>query len=325
MTKNGFDDSFSQNSENWLTQQMQRWQTLVDGIASGETQQTWSDFIQQNQKQSFQDIPADQEALLKLVSEQSSRFTEFAESLLKRTDTTDTDQLVDQFQQYMQQQCNAMLNEQWNLPEPFASLIRQQPLNRSALSEGPMREYLEKLADSPDIGNSLFSPTQVKEGAKALLDYQDALNDYLAQYDQIFNNTGERLKQLLRQDDIEIDSIKQLHNLWVDCYEKAYAETVFTDRYQASHGRISNSLMQARKLALHSRDQKLQEYGFVTRKELDSTLKQQHKMRKQLRTQQNQIDQLQQQIQLLQQQLSKPAPRNTTNTSQKKSAKKVVK
>ena len=174
----------------------------------------------------------------------------------------------------MHQQTTEMLSQQWNLPEPLASLLKNQPLSRATLTEGPLRDYLDKLALSPDIaGNNIgynpFTQIQIRDGAKALLEYQNALADYVEQYEQIFKKTGDQLKQILQQEDTHIDSIKQLHNLWIDCYEQSYADTVFTDHYQECHGRVSNTLMQVQKFAQEIRDSKLKEFGFVTQSELE--------------------------------------------------------
>ncbi|MEH6578185.1 MAG: poly(R)-hydroxyalkanoic acid synthase subunit PhaE [Amphritea sp.] len=301
-------DDFKAHTDSWLTEQITRWQALVSGTSTSQSE-SWMDLINKYQGASQKDLPQQHAELLNMVSSQSARFTAFAESLLQQQGKQpQIDSLIEKFQHYMHQQTTDMLSQQWNLPEPLASLLKNQPLSKATLTEGPLREYLEKLALNPEIaspgtGHNPFSQIQIRDGAKALLDYQNALSDYIQQYELIFSKTGEQLKQSLQQDDTSIDSIKQLHNLWVDCYEQAYADTVFTDTYQECHGRVSNTLMQVQKLAQEIRDSKLKEYGFVTQAELNNTLKQQHKMRKQMRQQQTLIDNLQQQLQNLQQEL----------------------
>lgn len=306
MTDSFSSDSFNKDAEQWLRDQTERWQKLLQGESVAGTPD-WEQLFSGPHQDLFRhlgdNLGEHQEALMQMVSSQSSRFTSFAESLLKQaqrdTDNggqADTDALIDGFRDYLRQQCNELLTQQWNLPEPFASLIKKQSLQ--PLTEGPLRQYLEQLATTPDLGNMPFSNTQIRAVSQAILDYQDALKDYLQQYDLIFDRASEQLKQSLQQD-TEIDSIKALHNVWVECYESAYANQVFTPQYQTCHGRISNSLMRARKLAFESRDLKLREFGFVTRGELDASLKQQHKMRKLLKKQQNEINELQKQVKLL--------------------------
>ncbi|WP_432473859.1 poly(R)-hydroxyalkanoic acid synthase subunit PhaE [Amphritea sp. HPY] len=316
-------DRSDTGAEYWLKEQLQRWQDIAQGITPQGNEQ-WQKFMSGFDGQSFPDLSEQQAELLNLVKRQSEHYTVFSESLLK-PDPADfnAEQFAERFQKYMQQQCNEMLGKQWNLPEPFASLIKSTPLSAESVKKIPLRELLEQLAQSPDIGSGPFgqiqNPGQMRDISQALLDYQDALIGYLEQYDQIFNQTGVELKQILQQDDTEIDSIKALHNLWVDCYEKAYKDTVFTDSYQTSHGRISNSLMQVRKLAFSIRDKKLQEFGFVTREELNSTLKQQHRMRKQLRQQQQEITELRLQIDELVEALKQSPADNKMKTSRKRS------
>ncbi|RTE67586.1 hypothetical protein EH243_01155 [Amphritea opalescens] len=280
----------STGSDSWLQEQLQHWQEMAEQLPL-QTEQ-WQAFLDSTQAGPITDFGDQQANLLNLVKHQSEQFSQFAESLLNKScENGNQDQLIDQIQHYMQRQCNDLLSRQWNLPEPFASLMKEAVLNADSLAQAPLRELLEQLAKSPDIGNAPYSPAQVRSLAQAMLDYQDSLQEYLQQYEQIFNQTGDELKQRLDQQ-AEIDSVNVLQNLWVECYEQAYRDTVFTEQYQACHGRISNSLNKVRKLAFSSRDKKFKEFGLVTREELDSTIRQQHQLRKQLRRQQQEIDEL---------------------------------
>lgn len=298
--------SSASGTDNWLQEQLQRWQEMAEQLTQSKSEQL-QQFLDSFQCGPITDFSDQQANLLKLVKSQTQQFSHFAESLRDTTsDTLSTDTLVDQMQSYMQQQCNELLSQQWNLPEPFAALMRDTLLKPDSLSQTPLRELLEQLAKSPEIGTGPYSPSQVRALARAVIDYQDALADYLQQYEQIFNQTGVDLKQLLEQQTADIDSVKVLQNLWIECYEKAYRDTVFTDQYQASHGRISNSLNRVRKLAFESRDKKLKELGLVTREELDSTIRQQHQLRKQLRRQQREIEELRAIITAVQMQQNSP-------------------
>nr|WP_019622279.1 poly(R)-hydroxyalkanoic acid synthase subunit PhaE [Amphritea japonica] len=287
------DTGTDSNATSWLQEQLQQWQETLqaNNPAAGES---WQSFLNSIQAPDMTDFSDQQANLIGLVKTQTDQFSRFTEALLqsKKQPALDTEVLVDQFQDYMQAQCNELLSRQWNIPEPLASMFKNSLLTAESLESTPMREMLEQLAKSPEIGSGSYSPAQMRSIAQACIDYQDALGDYLQQYDQIFSQTGDDLKQLLQNQNTEIDSVKALQNLWVDCYENAYRDTVFTDQYQNSHGRISNSLNRVRKLAFSSRDKKLKELGLVTREELDSTIRQQHKMRKHLRQQQQEIDEL---------------------------------
>ncbi|WP_290703461.1 poly(R)-hydroxyalkanoic acid synthase subunit PhaE [Amphritea sp.] len=303
----GTDSTADSTAANWLQEQLQQWQETIqaNNPAAGDP---WQSFLKSIQAPDMTDFSDQQANLIDLVKSQTDQFSQFTESLLQsvklHTGSADsetsgsenpplnTEALVDQFQGYMKTQCNDLLSRQWNMPEPLASLLKNSALTAESLKSAPMRDILEQLAKSPEIGSGSYSPAQMRSLAQACIDYQDALGDYLQQYDHIFSQTGDDLKQLLQQQNTEIDSIKGLQNLWVECYEKAYRDTVFTDQYQNSHGRISNSLNQVRKLAFNSRDKKLKELGLVTREELDSAIRQQHKMRKQVRKQQQEIDEL---------------------------------
>ena len=292
----------SGSTDNWLQEQLQHWQKMAQQLTPMQPEQ-WQQFLDSFQGGPTTDFSDQQANLLNMVKSQASQFSHFADSLRdKNSDNLNTEALVEQMQKYMQQQCNEMLSRQWNLPEPFATLMKDALLDPEVLAQTPFRELLEQLAKAPEIGNGPYSPAQIRSLAQAVIDYQDSLHDYLQQYKHIFNQTGADLKQLLDQQTNEIDSVKVLQNLWIECYEKAYRETVFTEQYQACHGRISNNLNRVRQLAFSNRDKKLKEFGLVTREELDSTIRTQHLMRKQLRQQQQEIEELRALIATLQNQ-----------------------
>lgn len=298
----------SSGSESWLQEQLQRWQEIAQQLPLQPEQ--WQVLFDSIQAGPITDFSDQQAKLLDLVKRQSEQFSHLAKSLLETLSVNgSTDQLVEQLQHHMQYQCKDILSRQWHLPEPLASLFKESILNSESVSQAPLRELLEQLAKKPAIGTDPYNPLQVRALAQAMLDYQDSLHNYLQQYEQIFQQTGEDLKQRLDQPTTDIDSIKALHNLWIECYEKAYRETVFTEQYQACHGHLSNSLNKIRKLTFSSRDKQLKEFGLVTREEFDSAIRQQHQLRKQLRQQQQQIDELQALMLSLK-------PRSTTKRSQ---------
>ncbi|MBU2964520.1 poly(R)-hydroxyalkanoic acid synthase subunit PhaE [Amphritea sp. 2_MG-2023] len=298
----------SSGSDSWLQEQLQRWQVMAQQMPlKSEQWQTFLDSLQVGPSTDFRDQQAN---LLNLVKHQSEHFSHFAESLLQKSSgNVSHEQLVDQLQTYMQHQCNDLLSRQWHIPEPFAGLMKDAVLNSESLTQAPLRELLEQLAKTPEIGNGPYSPAQLRALAQAMLDYQDSLQDYLQQYEHIFEQTGEDLKQLLDQSTSDIDSLNALQNLWIECYEKAYRDTVFTEQYQTAHGRISNSLNRVRKLAFDSRDNKFKELGLVTRAELDSAIYQQHQLRKQVRRQQQEINELRTLVNSLAAQLTQPRQR----------------
>lgn len=300
----------SSGSDSWLQEQLQRWQEMAQQMPLKSEQ--WQIFLDSLQIGPSTDFGDQQANLLNLVKHQSEQFKHFAESLLQQTrcDASHA-QLVDQLQAYMQHQCNDLLSRQWHIPEPFTGFMKDAMFN-GASSQAPLRELLEQLAKTPEIGSGPYSPAQLRSLAQAVLDYQDSLQDYLQQYEYIFEQTGEDLKQLLDQSSSDIDSLNTLQDLWVECYEKAYRDTVFTEQYQTAHGRISNSLNRVRKLAFDSRDNKLKELGLVTRAELDSAIHQQHQLRKQVRRQQQEIDELRALINSLAPQATQPRQRGKT-------------
>ena len=90
-------DNYTQAAENWLKAQIEHWQALASGGASGGSE-SWTDLISKYQNTSFKDLPEQHAELLSMISSQSARFTEFAESLLQQQGKQpEIDSLIEQF------------------------------------------------------------------------------------------------------------------------------------------------------------------------------------------------------------------------------------
>jgi len=78
----------------------------------------------------------------------------------------------------------------------------------------------------------------------------------------------------------EINSLKELYNLWVDCNEKAYAEYVYTDEYSELYGRLSNALMAVKQHYGKVIDQMLSRLNLPTKKGVNTMLKRQQELKR---------------------------------------------
>ncbi|WP_286239083.1 poly(R)-hydroxyalkanoic acid synthase subunit PhaE [Neptuniibacter halophilus] len=295
-----------ENNGSTLDALLEAQKTYWEQIASGsgaQSPEAWAEFIARNQETVKQEAPKQFSQLLDILGAQSANFTQYGEELLKQYREGGEQHIndaVQQFQKYMQKQTADALMQQWQFPEQFASLFKTHSFRDDLLFENPFISGMKSLLETPVIGGQRESQEQIREAIRLTLEYQEALQEYVNHYNSINQHAASKMLQILGNSDDKINSLQQLHDIWVDAYESAYADTVFTDAYQRSHGRISNALMQLRKYVQDVRDVHFQSVGLATRKGLDTALQRQHQMRKEQRTSHRELQALKQQVNELQ-------------------------
>ncbi|MCP4598237.1 poly(R)-hydroxyalkanoic acid synthase subunit PhaE [Neptuniibacter sp.] len=289
--------------EDLLQAQQAYWKQITSG-ADAQSPEEWAEFVSHNQKKLSQETPQQFSQLLDILGAQSRNFTQFGEDLLRQYRSGGEQHLneaVLQFQNYMQKQTGEMLMQQWQIPEQFASLFKTHSFRDDLMFENPFISGMKSLLETPVVGGNQESQQQIREAIKLTIEYQEALQEYVEHYNSINQNASTKMLQALTNMEEKASSLQQLHDIWVEAYESAYSDTVFTDAYQRSHGRISNALMQLRKFTQDVRDVHFQSVGLATRRGLDTALQRQHKLRKEMRASNREMQAMKQQIQELQQ------------------------
>jgi polyhydroxyalkanoate synthase subunit PhaE len=147
----------------------------------------------------------------------------------------------------------------------------------SALGINQVRDQLHgrvnQVLSTPAIGSMREQQEQVQNLVKLQLDYQQALQDYAATYDEIGVKCVEALQEQIQQRMVEgnpIESLREVHDLWIDSCEQAYANYVVTDKYVGVYGRLVNSLMALTRHGTMMVDQVLSAMNMPTRSEVDT-------------------------------------------------------
>lgn len=222
-----------------------------------------------------------------ILSTQTTDFLQFGNSILAQIENNplknSLQEPLNQFRDYVQQQTGEALLTQWQLPENVAALFRTHSFQDDILFENPYTSGLKSLLNFPSVGATHEFQQNTRDGIKFLMEYQDALSEYIEQYSQINQEATKALTQNLTEGSDVVETLGQLHDLWVNCYERTYAECLYTEEYQQSHGRVSNAVMRLRKYAQDMRDIQFEALGLATRKGLDTALQRQHTLRKEMR------------------------------------------
>ncbi len=182
--------------------------------------------------------------------------------------------------------------------ESMKSMLEQSQAMQSAFPTLPFlqadfhKDYLkvieilsaaDKYSSIPGVGSNRESLEQIQEGVRLMGEYQQVSHEF----NILMNKVGVEALEVMRLMIIEmaergeeINSLKELYNLWVDCNEKAYAEYVYTDEYSELYGRLSNALMAVKQHYGKVIDQMLSRLNLPTNKGVNTMLKRQQELKR---------------------------------------------
>lgn len=314
--------------QQWLESQKAHWQSLLGDGASTPTD--WQAVIQ-----SCQDLAthqtADQAELTASMAKQIQSFSHYGEQLLRSLQQTasadninknpdtdfDLDQAINAFSNHLHQQASEPFYRQLQLPEamqqPFHQLLQQLGLSPSEFTSFP---FLHQ-----GLGRQQSNQRdKLLKISQTLTEFGDAMRDYSKRHQQINELTSQQLSEKLRQQ-TPPETLSELHNLWVDCYEHNYKQQLLTEEYQHSYGRFTNATLSLQKQLRHYWQSEQRILGLVPYNDYDELLQSHHQLRKNHKKSLRKVEQLQhdsaqqqQRIDALEQQLQKLILASTTST-----------
>ena len=139
-----------------------------------------------------------------------------------------------------------------------------------------MTSFMDKLLSVPGVGPDRKIQAQTRKGIRLFNEYQQVFNEYNAEMSKV----GVEALQALRlrilemaEQGKEINSLREIYDLWVDCNEKAYTECVYTDEYSELYGRLTNTLLALKQHNGKLVDQLLIKFNIPTRQGMNTVLK----------------------------------------------------
>lgn len=81
----------------------------------------------------------------------------------------------------------------------------------------------------------------------------------------------------------QIESLKTLYDLWVDCAEEAYAEIALSEEFREAYGEMVNTQVRARQLQQEQAEYLCQQLGMPTRSDVSSLGERLHALRREMR------------------------------------------
>lgn len=234
-----------------------------------------------------------------LVSDQLTRFMRAAADINKATENWQ-DKLSEHFkdlkvlftnnQSNVAQSFNGMMGA-WQLM-PLDTL--QRTFSSSSFMPGDflqdfkpegIQDVTDKFLSVPGIGYTRESQEQIQEGIKLLNEYQKTLQEYNNASSRVVVEAMENMHSKIlemAEEGQEINSLRKIYDLWVDCNEDAYAEFVISKEYSELYGRMVNSLMAFKQHGRNIVDEALAAMNMPTRKGVDTIKKRQQELRREL-------------------------------------------
>ena len=193
-------------------------------------------------------------------------------------------------------------------------------------------ENIERVTDRflsvPGVGYTRESQEQFQQGIKLWNHYIKASNEF----NNAMGNVGINALDSMRMKIIEmskhgkeINSLREIYDLWVDCNEEAYAKFVYSDQYSQLNGKLTNALMAVKQHGRNIVDETLGAMNMPTRRGINTVQKRQQEMRREQKVAENKIENLEDEIVLLRERLkdkNRPASENKLPVSGNKKAKK---
>jgi len=168
------------------------------------------------------------------------------------------------------------------LPGDFLQALKPEGL-RQATDE--VHDQIGRFLSVPSVGYTREWQDQNQRGARLVLHYQRASQEYLNAHARLGVDTIERFsKRVMERAETgqEITSLREVYDLWVDAGEAAYSEFVLTEEYAAIYGRLVNALMALKHHSQNLVDEAVGAANLPTRRDMTTLQCRQQEVRRQI-------------------------------------------
>jgi class III poly(R)-hydroxyalkanoic acid synthase PhaE subunit len=189
---------------------------------------------------------------------------------------------------------------------------------------------IEQLLGLPPLGYTREWQEQLQEWTRLSLAYAGTTQEFARVLAKVAQRAlelmGERLTELSCQGE-SLGGLRAAYDLWVDCGEAAYAETLSTPEFPALQAELVNALMRLKRHEQRMLDEVMTGMNMPTRRELDTSHKRVYELRRELRALQacvqdmDSINELREQLEELRDKVD--APQRRTTPAAGRSAKKT--
>ena len=136
------------------------------------------------------------------------------------------------------------------------------------------RAKLDEVLSAPGLGYTRESQADLQQFARLFLEYQKAQHSYYHFFVEMSKRSLDAMRDrlMVRMADGEepISSVRELYDLWVECSETVYGESVLGDEYSRLNGEMINALMALKQQSARITDEMAGMMNMPTRQEVDT-------------------------------------------------------
>ena len=146
-----------------------------------------------------------------------------------------------------------------------------------------MQLVTDKFLSMPGVGYTRESQEKIQLGIKLWNDYQKVAQEYNSEMYKVVIAALDDMKQRIlkmSQEGKDINSVRQIYDIWVDCNEDAYARFTFSPEFSDLYGRLTNALMAVKQHGQIIVDEILGAMSMPTRRGMNTLQKRQQEMRR---------------------------------------------
>ncbi len=176
------------------------------------------------------------------------------------------------------------------LPGDFLQALKPEGL-RQVTDE--VHDRIGRFLSVPSVGYTREWQDQNQRGAKLLMNYQRALQEYLNAHARLGVGTIERFSKRVTdrvESGQEITSLREIYDLWVDAGEAAYGEFVLTEEYAAIYGKLVNALMALKHHSQNRVDEAVGAVNLPSRRGMTTLQRRQQEVRRQIAALKSDLD-----------------------------------
>lgn len=175
-------------------------------------------------------------------------------------------------------------------PGEMEKALRKLPPDGSEMTHA-LHQYLSL----PPIGYTREWQEQYQEWMQLALEYGHSLQAFAGLLGKVVERAlalfGQRLQEKLSKGE-SFEGLRAVYNLWIDCGEDAYAETVATHEFPRLQAEMINALMRMKRQEQFLVEEVMTALNMPTRQELDTTHKRVYELQEQLRKLQSSLEDL---------------------------------
>lgn len=334
------------NSMNWRDLQKQYIESIDSFFKTqSKPQFPWEQAMDYWWKTNNVSMPFDQLEVFNKIMNQGRSFYFLGEQLSNLLELLSTQKktkknwmkMLDEQIELMKQAYNAQSNSyqeglfsEWNTSEQaWQSVMNFIPGLDKNISEAEFQDYMEKFLSMPGLGLNRELQEKVQHTILSFKRYQEINKKYNDAMSQVASNGLDLLKEKLfelTKKKENIDSLRAVYDLWVDCNEEVYGEYVLSEEYSELYGSVVNSLMMFKKDITELMNEVYSSYNMTSKGEFDELAKEQYVLKRKLKEAEQEKNKEKARITALEKEISELKAaiintKNPTTTSKKKTAK----